>query len=323
VKHIWFSAFLLLELFGLGGCATIPPPTRPAETLTYLPESSPALPAHAPVLVITEADRPENLPGTPSARYDVNGEETVFVDPQHATVYFHQESFTGRHGRFYHELYRVHFARVPGWHLTMGKNGGVFILITYDQRRRPVLITTVHTCGCYLAFIPTSDMPADAYPDDWPQTTQTVYGITLPARLTVPEPYDPALRLQITFRSRTHRVMQVSFTRLTAARSRFGSRTYTLQPLPALRRLRLPDGRTTSFFHEHGGRKGYVKGAFKPLEMLLMGWWALDFRIGQDKRFGSPAETGVILYTSLKPWHRSASNLWPLERFFAFWGWRL
>jgi len=95
--------------------------------------------------------------------------------------------------------------------------------------------------------------------------------------------------------------------------------------LTAMHELRaLPlDGETVSMFENSGWRKGYVKGSYKPFEALLMSWWALDPHIGVDKDYGPPEKTGTIFYTSLKPWNRKASNMWPFTEFLAFWGWSL
>lgn len=83
------------------------------------------------------------------------------------------------------------------------------------------------------------------------------------------------------------------------------------------------DGTSTSFFEEQGSRRGYVKNSQKHLERLLMGWWSLDLHVGEDKALGPVEETGVILYTSLKPWARRQSDLWPFAEFLHYWGWML
>ena len=89
-----------------------------------------------------------------------------------------------------------------------------------------------------------------------------------------------------------------------------------------LHQLLLGDG-VTSFYHQSGPQKGYVKNSIKIWERLWMSWWVLDLRVGSDKLLGDPAETGTVFYTSLKPWRRDESNLWHFERFLNYWGWRL
>ncbi len=95
-----------------------------------------------------------------------------------------------------------------------------------------------------------------------------------------------------------------------------------LAPIAALDALPA-DGQTTSFFETSGARKGYVKGSSKPLERLLISWWALDWRVGQDKRYGPAEEMNTTFYTSLKPWRREQSDMWPFAEFLRYWGWRL
>jgi hypothetical protein len=84
-----------------------------------------------------------------------------------------------------------------------------------------------------------------------------------------------------------------------------------------------PGGGTTSFFATEGHRKGYVKGSYKPLEMVFVSWWAWDLYVGSDKRYGPADEMNTVFYTSLTPWRQRASDMWPFADFLRFWGWRL
>jgi hypothetical protein len=93
-----------------------------------------------------------------------------------------------------------------------------------------------------------------------------------------------------------------------------------LAPVTALAALPLGD-RKVSFFEQEGWRRGYVKGNSKPLELLLMSWWALDPKVGRDKALGPPEETGIKLYTSLKFWARNDSDIWNFPDFLNYWGW--
>jgi hypothetical protein len=87
--------------------------------------------------------------------------------------------------------------------------------------------------------------------------------------------------------------------------------------------LSIENGGTTSFFEESGPRHGYVKGSAKPMEKLLMSWWALDLRVGEDKKLGDSADEGPVFYTSLKPWDRTASDMRIFAQFLSYWGWGL
>jgi hypothetical protein len=196
------------------------------------------------------------------------------------------------------------------------------MIVTINQRGEPVLFTTVHTCGCFISIIPTSYLSPDAYPENWDVQEQDVFGEHLPGRLNFPARFDNRLRMMVRLRDQTHRVTDVEIVDYDEIARHDSVQTAELLPMATLRRLPL-DGRTTSFFNEQGFRKGYVKGSFKPFELLLMSWWALDLNVGVDKDYGDHRNTGTIFYTSLKPWKRRISDMWNFSTFLQFWGWRL
>lgn len=277
-------------------------------------------------MLVENSDQSFNRIGRVEAKRLDSGNIDLYVNPDRPTVYVDQTTFVSKSGKTYHNTaYRIHFERVPyslvPFHLTAGRNGGMFIIITADESGKPVLITTVHTCGCFLAFVPTSALPEDAIPKGWPRERQNAFGESLPARLALPDDH-AAKRIALYLRNGTHRVTDI---RLLPEEQleRFVRHPVTALPLESLHAISLGNEESVSFFHESGARQGYVKYAFKPMELLLMSWWALDPYIGQDKVLGDPTETGTIFYTSLKPWNRAASSLWPFESFLEFWGWRL
>ena len=53
-----------------------------------------------------------------------------------------------------------------------------------------------------------------------------------------------------------------------------------------------------------------------------MSWWALDWRIGEDKKLGKNEDDGIRFYTSLKPWSRRASDLRNFKTFLRYWEWK-
>jgi hypothetical protein len=220
----------------------------------------------------------------------------------------------------------MHFEKVPfsllPFHLTTGRNSGLLVVITLDDTDAPILVTMVHTCGCYLAFVPTNHLPANALPEGWDPVTQRVFGVRLPGRLAFPASLDDDARLQITLVSGTHRVIDVAVAAHAEVERTHRNVRFPLLPMATLEGVPLDEG-TTSFYREAGARKGYVKGSFKPLELMLMSWWALDLRVGVDKAYGESAETGAVFYTSLRPWRRHASDMWNFSTFLRFYGWRL
>jgi hypothetical protein len=271
----------------------------------------------APVFVLVGSDDPANRIGTPMARPGTDGEPVIVVDPSRPTVYAErQEVRTGR-GEYANLIHRVHFESATG--LGAGRNVGLIVIQTLDRDGRLVLVTTVHTCGCYLAVIPTHHLPADHAPEGWNfDERQAVYGQSLPGLLGGPG-FDPArARVVVSLAPGTHRVTDVALrdpTDLAPAPA-------ALAPMEALERLPF-SGRAVSFFEENGPRKGYVKGSHKPWERLLISWWAFDWRVGEDKALGARERTGTVFYTSLKPWAREASDLWRFPEFLRYWGWRL
>ncbi|MFW6163270.1 MAG: hypothetical protein ACODAJ_10925, partial [Planctomycetota bacterium] len=95
-----------------------------------------------------------------------------------------------------------------------------------------------------------------------------------------------------------------------------------IEPLDALERLPL-DGAATSFFIQEGGLEGFVKGASKPLEMVFLGWSALDPHVGRDKKLGPHEQVGTRFYTRLRPWLHDETDLWHFARCLAWYGWDL
>jgi len=96
-----------------------------------------------------------------------------------------------------------------------------------------------------------------------------------------------------------------------------------IMPLDQLERLLLPSGRVVSFYETDGPRKGYVKGSHRIWERLLISWWALDWRVGEDKKLGQKSDDSPLFYTSLKPWARQDSDMRDFTAFLTYWGWRL
>ena len=314
------SVGLLLLCLLLVGCSAF----QPREEVLSLPpyavgENETLIERFAPVIVPAGAQSYNRI-GKAAARLDEAGREEIYIDPDTAVFYYRQSSFTTSKGRYTNLYYRFHFEGVPysliPFHLTAGNNGGLYIVLTLNARQEPVLITTVHTCGCYLAIIPTQHLPVDAYPDNWDTEQQRIYGEILPGVVRFKRGGRPFIAL----RDATHRVMDVRIDRLDTTQDSF--QQVILMPETALYRLPLGNN-TTSFFHHEGINKGYVKNATKPWERFLMSWWALDWNIGMDKELGPVEKTGVRFFTSLKPWARKQSDMVDFKTFLHYWGWKL
>lgn len=319
---------LLIGLMLIAGCANHPPELagETPDLIYFNTDTAKLLGRYAPIVAPQSTGHDYNRIGLPSARLDQHSREKIFVDPKRAIYYGQQVSFRTPHGRYTNLVYRIHFKGIPfrliPFNLTSGKNTGLLIIVTINQHNDPVLVTTVHTCGCFLAIVPTSYLPGTAYPEKWDIHQQTVFGEHLPGQLKFPDRFDHRFRPLIRLRHQTHRVMDISIIDRSTIIDNSNAVPVEIAPMKALKNVPL-DGRTTSFFHERGFRQGYVKGSFKPFELLLMSWWTLDLNVGVDKDFGDHRQTGTVFYTSLRPWQRSASNMWNFADFLHFWGWRL
>jgi hypothetical protein len=268
------------------------------------------------------------------ARTDEKGREEVAIDPDRPAIYYETLPLTTTRGTYTNLVYRVHFTKIPyrmrPSHVSAGPHVGLLVVVTVDADGNPLLFTTVHTCGCYLAFFPTALLPEDAYPDGWPQersdatsdATQEVLGEDLPARLALPPGVGPP-RLVLTLREGTHRVMGAALVTPDAVAADYATVPTPLLPMADLDHLPLPDGGTTSLFVTTGRHRGFVKGSHKPFERLFVSWWALDWRVGRDKRYGPREDMDTVFYTSLKPWARDESDMWRFSDFLAYWGWKL
>jgi len=267
-----------------------------------------------------------NRIGRPSARYDDQGKEQIYVDTEHPVIYYLKRTFTTQKGNYTNLIYRVHFPKVPfslvPFYLTAGKNVGLLVVMTLDAEKRPVLVTTVGTCGCYQAIVPTSFLPRDALPLKWQDKPMNVYGEILPSRLNYTNIQNPKLLIHI--RPGVHRVMDLEIVDEQAIRKslHFNIIPAPLLPMQELEHIPLGSG-TTSFYFDKGVLKGHVKGSVKPWESIFLSLPSLDFFVGSDKIYADRKKTDNPFYTSLKPWNREASDMWDFVTFLKFWGWRL
>ena len=311
----------------LSACATVSRPPAADRLVAYgVLKTDTLLGRQAPVFLVENNSAAYNRIGTPQAAIAEDSKEKIRVDPGRATFYARQQAFTTPGGTYTNLVYRVHFAEVPGgwapFHLIAGKNVGLLVIITLNDRQQPLLVTTVHTCGCYLAFVPTAYLPVDAWPAGWQKGRQAVYGENLPGFLDDAGLPPERIRPVIVLRDGTHRVKDIRWAD-TGTSGDTAVVTAELKPLDVLERLPLEEVGTTSFYESSGSRGGYVKESYKRRERLLMSWWALDWRVGEDKKFGLDKTDGIEFYTSLKPWARSASDMRDFAAFLKYWGWGL
>ncbi len=280
----------------------------------------------SPAFLIYDHQDTYNLIGRPSARHDKSGKELIYIDTKNPAIYHMQQSFSTKKDSYTNYIYRIHFPSVPfsmfPFHLSAGKNSGLIIVATLDSENRPVLVTAVHTCGCYLAIIPTTNLRADAFPENWKDETLKVYGERLPSKLDYREITNPNILVHV--RPAVHRVINIEIIERNYLNSanKFEIIDTPLVLMEELERIPV-NGQTTSFYYQEGLMKGHVKGSHKFWETLFLSLISLDLFVGSDKAFADTDVTGNPFYTSLKPWNRDASDMWDFKRFLAFWGWRL
>lgn len=314
------SLFLLIWLFS---CTTFPKHQPVHTLLAYTIEKDKILlNRYFPVFITENYKKEYNLIGTPSAIITKDMKEEIYVNPEKATVYTEKRSFKTLESTYTNLIYRIHFNKIPGFHLGKGENVGLIVIITLNRHNDPILYTTVHTCGCYLAFIPTSYMPADGFPDDWKSGRQSVHSENLPTILNYNGFAPDHIKTMILLRDGSHRVKDIWLSTVDSLK-KYRTIDAKLQPLDALEKLPLKDGSTTSFYEISGRREGYVKGSHKLWERLLMSWWTFDWRIGEDKKFGKDINDGILFYTSLKPWDKEKSDMRNFVTFLEYWKWNL
>ncbi len=323
-RQMIFSAIVLLIF--LSSCTSVP--VHPSgNTLAYIVQENNSLVSRfMPVFVIENHKNKHNLIGTASAKISEDNEEVIYVNPEIATVYTNIRKFTTIKNTYTNLIYRIHFEKIPDgfipFYIGEGSNTGLIVIITLNKQNKPILYTTVHTCGCYLAFVPTSYMPADGVPKGWDKGRQSVNSENLPGFLEYKKSSSTDEKLGILIKDGSHRVKDIWLLEPNYLK-KYNINTVQIQSLDSLKKLPLIDHKTTSFFESSGLREGYVKGSYKFREWLLMSWWAFDSRIGEDKVLGKDKNDGINFYTSIKPWAREKSDLRDFNAFLRYWNWEL
>ncbi len=321
--NIVFIIFLLFFY----SCTHAPLPQRPLMSdieIVRLKNNRALIERLAPVFLIENPHVALNRIGTPKAVLNAANEETVFVDSSQATIYTETRDFTTLRGAYKNLIYRIHFKEVPlkiqPFYLGAGKNVGLIVIITVNAKNQPLLYTTVNTCGCYIAFIPTSYLPKQSFPGDWEKQRQSVFSENLPGFLKYKAVNKE--KIMILLRHGSHRVKDIWI----EEENKILNTNVIIadhQPLTFLEHLVRNDGQTTSFYETAGHRAGYVKSSQKIWERLLMSWWAMDWKVGEDKKLGRNKQDGPVFYTDLKPWARDASDMRDFKIFLEYWEWKL
>ncbi len=323
-----FYTLLLIIWFFIFGCAHHKKlPVEPSLTVYAAQDDSDSLlKRYAPLFLANDFQKSYNRIGKPEAIKNEDGKINIFVNSEKPVIYTLERTFSTDRGSYTNLIYRVHFPKVPfsliPFNLTMGNNVGLMVVITLDHRQNPLLVSTVHTCGCYLAIVPAASLPESALPECWKEGPLDVYGEVLPAVLDFGEKENS--RLLVHLRPQVHRVMNLEIVddREIEVSPNFRIISAPLVPVEKLEELSA-NSENVGFFYDSGLLKGHVRGSIKPWETMFLSLISLDLFVGADKAYDDPQKTENPFYTSLKPWNRNKSNMWHFADFLKFWGWKL
>lgn len=200
-------------------------PMPEADTLTAL------LDAHAPTWIVdtvSDADRPGRL---------VREAATLRVDTTQPSVYTYS-SFTRFDGRVLLQLnYVVWFSARPKsgpFDLLGGPLDGLTWRVTLDPDGRPLIYDTMHNCGCYHLWLPTSRLRARPAADDDAEPPWIAFTV------------DGGQRLALRLAAGTHYLREVG------PAPSGGAEALTAYPYDVLRRLPAGHGRARSVFSADG-----------------------------------------------------------------------
>ncbi|HVK33468.1 MAG TPA: hypothetical protein VM845_13330, partial [Burkholderiaceae bacterium] len=200
------------------------------------------LAAHAPVFDV-EARGPFDAVGVPLWRADGR----LGVDGTRPVVY-QRVAHTLVHGRPLLQLvYTLWFAERPkrsAFDLLGGALDGVVVRLTLGTDGRPLMLDTMHACGCYHLFFPAPGVTLK------PGAPADVEWAFVPAALPA---LAPGQRIVVRLESATHYVLGVSATASPAA----SDIRYARRPESDLQRLPWPGGGTRSLY----GPDGLVAGS--------------------------------------------------------------
>ena len=313
---------ILLLCASLTGCAGFSGRGKLNETVQPEPSEITLGTMVLPVFTTLQSEKNYNRIGFVEA-VEKGEDVLVRVNATRPALYVASSEFQTDKASYTNTIYRVHFEKTPfsliPFYLTAGKHPGLLIVLTKDTQGHVVLVTSVHTCGCYATIIPTAWLPVDTYPAGRPEKEVHVYGETLPARLPA---VVPGQLIEFIIRPGTHRIMGIDV----IERQQLSGRslvTASVHGQDSLRHIQVGDGDETSFYYQGWPLTGHVKGAFKWWELLFLSIPSLDLFVGMDKDFESTDLTGIPFYTSLQPWYRSASDMNDFAGFLKFHGWNL
>jgi hypothetical protein len=230
------------------------------------------LAAHAPVLEL-EGQAAFDAIGTPTWQRDGH----IAIDGAKPVVYQRLTHTLVRGQALLQLVYTLWFPERPksgNFDLLGGALDGVILRITLAPDGRPLMLDSIHACGCYHLFFPAQgvnlrpDAPAD---EEWAY---------VPAPLPA---WQPGARFAVRIASATHYVLGVSAQRAMPA----DATPYARRPETLLRALPTPDGRSRSLY----GPDGLVAGSERAERFL---YWPMGIQsAGAMRQWGHHATAFV------------------------------
>ncbi len=195
------------------------------------------LAAHAPLFDI-EQQGDFDRPGTPIWQADGR----IAIDTARPVVYQRLAHTLVRGQALVQLVYTLWFAERPrrgAFDMLGGALDGVVVRITLGPDGKPLLLDTIHACGCYHLFFPAQGV---ALRPDAPKDEEWAF---VPASLPA---WAPDKRFVIRIASASHYVLGVS----AATQAGDGASRYALRPEADLRSLPRPDGERRSLYKPDG-----------------------------------------------------------------------
>lgn len=336
MKALIFSCIAMVLI--LSGCSTEPKAlsldqaeaylyTLPKERTSAEQEDLSLFEKYCPVFVVEKHQEPYNKIGEPKIKRGPQQKLEAYVDPSSHPIYVQKVQFVTQKGTYTNLIYRVHFEKVPyglfPFQITAGKNVGLLVIITLDAHEMPILVTSVHTCGCYISMIPTNYLPRSAFPFGWKGEPKVRYGERSPAMIHYPCPMEEGAHPVFFLRDKTHRVTDVYVEKTSKVQAQYQVAKMPLVPMDSLDNLPIEgEDKTLSFYYQELN-EGFVRDCLKPFEFLFISWWAFDPNVGVDKKYTSANQLRKRFYTSLNPAYWRESDLWNFPVAARFWGWEL
>lgn len=207
--------------------------------------------AHAPIFEVETASDDDRI-GTLQWRNGVALGDAPLVDTARPSVY-RRISYTRMGGKTYAQLvYSAWFPSRPReqlFDLLSGALDSVIWRVTLDDDGTSLIYDSIHGCGCYHLFFPTSRMKLK------PPPKINIEWAFVP---TIAPSIEPSQRIILQIASTSHYIVGVKSS--TSANKNAQSKTYQWREEEELRSLPLTDGFTRSVFQSDGLISGTERG---------------------------------------------------------------